>query len=139
MTEQITWEPLGELWWTEAGKTVNASPTQIAFAWCKTQGMTAKASAIAAGYATAGDDANARQAGHRALHSTAVVALLGMHEAETGEGPTGVVDMAEAKRILSNLARKSDATSRILASRSLCFRVALGIRGLCKRPVTFTR
>jgi len=67
----------------------------------------------------AGDDATIRQAGHRAAHSTAVMGLLSMAKAETGQGPDGNVTMDEAKQILSRLARGSDPNVRIKAIESL--------------------
>ena len=79
--------------------------------------MTATGSARAANYA--GDNDSIRQAGHRAAHSTAVMGLLSMAKAETGQGPDGNVTMTEAKQILSRLARGSDPNVRIKAIESL--------------------
>jgi len=79
--------------------------------------MTATGCARAAGYS--GDDATIRQAGHRAAHTTAVMGLLSMAKAETGQGPDGNVTMDEAKQILSRLARGSDPNVRIKAIESL--------------------
>src|SRR5262249_14367658 len=79
--------------------------------------LTATGAARAAGYA--GDDTSIRQAGHRAAHSTAVMGLLSMAKAETGQGPDGNVTMTEAKQILSRLARGSDPNVRIKAIESL--------------------
>src|SRR6516162_7818216 len=117
MTEEIDWEPLGEDWWREAGANCHASEQQIIFALHRHKGMTATGAAKAAQYA--GNDDTIRQAGHRASHSTAVVALLSMAKAETGKGPDGNVTMTEAKQILSRLARGSDPNVRIKAIESL--------------------
>jgi hypothetical protein len=70
-----------------------------------------------AGYA--GDSDSVRQAGSRAAKSTAVMNLLAMASAEAGGGDTGVVNGAEAKRILSRLARGSDPSVRIRAIEGL--------------------
>jgi hypothetical protein len=98
MTEEIDWGELGETWWREAGANCHATEQQIIFALHRHQGMTATGCARAAGYS--GDDATIRQAGHRAAHSTAVMGLLSMAKAETGQGPDGNVTMDEAKQRL---------------------------------------
>jgi hypothetical protein len=117
MTQEIDWGELGEVWWREAGANCHATEQQIIFALHRHKGMTATGSARAANYA--GDDATIRQAGHRAAHSTAVMGLLSMAKAETGQGPDGNVTMDEAKQILSRLARGSDPNVRIKAIESL--------------------
>ena len=117
MTEQIDWAPLGEGWWREAGANCHATEQQIIFALHRHKGMTATGAAKAAQYA--GNNDTIRQSGHRASHSTAVVALLSMAKAETGQGPDGNVTMDEAKQILSRLARGSDPNVRIKATESL--------------------
>src|SRR5262249_54617096 len=111
------WSPLGEAFWTEAAGTVGATPLQAKFACCRHRGMTATGSARASGYS--GDKVSIRQAGHRAAKSTAVMNMLSLARAQTGEGPDGVVTGAEAKRILSRLARGSDPNVRIKALESL--------------------
>src|SRR5262249_17822904 len=111
------WSPLGEAFWTEAAGTVGATLLQSRFACCRHRGMTATGSARASGYS--GDKVSIRQAGHRAAKSTAVMNLLALAKAESGEGPDGVVTGAEAKRILSRLARGSDPAIRIKALESL--------------------
>jgi hypothetical protein len=118
-TEQLDWNPLGREWWEEAGRMSSASPEQVAFALCRSKSMNATASARAAGYATAGDSANARQAGHRAAHSTAVLAMLSLYAAETGTTDTSVVDTKEGKAILSRIARQAAANERIRAVEAL--------------------
>jgi hypothetical protein len=115
--EEIDWGELGEAWWREAGAACHASEQQIIFAVHRHKGMTATGSARAAKYS--GDDATLRQAGHRAAHSTAVMGLLSMAKAETGQGPDGNVTLVEAKQILSRLARGSDPNVRIKAIETL--------------------
>ena len=117
MTTETDWGELGEDWWREAGANCHASEQQIIFALHRHKGMTATGAAKAAQYA--GNDDTIRQAGHRASHSSAVVALLSMAKAETGKGPDGNVTMDEAKQILSRLARGSDPNVRIKAIESL--------------------
>src|SRR5262249_46420476 len=111
------WAPLGEGFWTEAAATVGATPLQAKFACCRHRGMTAAGSARASGYS--GDKVSIRQAGSRAAKSTAVMNMLSLARAQTGGGPDGVVSAAEAKRILSRLARGSDPNVRIKALESL--------------------
>jgi hypothetical protein len=118
MNEEIDWTPLGEDWWREAGANCHATEQQIIFALHRHKGMTATGAAKAANYA--GDDATIRQAGHRAAHSTAVMGLLSMAKAETGQGPDGNVTLEEAKAILSRLARGSDPNVRIKSIETLC-------------------
>jgi phage terminase small subunit len=117
MVEEIDWGELGESWWREAGANCHATEQQIIFALHRWKGMTATASARAAQYS--GDENSIRQSGHRAAHSTAVMGLLSMAKAETGQGPDGNVTMTEAKQILSRLARGSDPNVRIKAIESL--------------------
>jgi hypothetical protein len=117
MTTETDWGELGEDWWREAGANCHASEQQIIFALHRHKGMTATGAAKAAQYA--GNDDTIRQAGHRASHSTAVVALLSMAKAETGQGPDGNVTMMEAKQILSRLARGSDPNVRIKSIETL--------------------
>src|SRR5262249_29349801 len=114
---EFDWSPLGEAFWKEAAGTVGATPLQAKFACCRQRGMTATGSARASGYS--GDKVSIRQAGSRAAKSTAVMNMLALARAQTGEGPDGVVGGAEAKRILSRLARGSDPNVRIKALESL--------------------
>jgi hypothetical protein len=117
MTEEFNWDPLGEAFWTEAAATTGATMLQARFACCRHRGMTATGAARLAGYTSDGD--GIRQAGSRAAKSTAVMNLLAMAVAEAGGGDDGLVDAAEAKRILSRLARGSDPNVRIKAIESL--------------------
>jgi hypothetical protein len=114
---EFDWLPLGEGFWTEAAATCGATALQARFACCRHRGMTATGAAKLAGYTADGD--GIRQAGSRAAKSTAVMNLLAMAVAEAGGGDDGVVDSAEAKRILSRLARGSDPNVRIKALESL--------------------
>jgi hypothetical protein len=120
MTEQkseFNWDPLGEAFWTEAAATTGATMLQARFACCRHRGMTATGAARLAGYTADGD--GIRQSGSRAAKSTAVMNLLALAVAEAGGGDDGVVDSAEARRILSRLARGSDPNVRIKAIESL--------------------
>ena len=60
-------------------------------------------------------DNSIRQAGSRAAKSTAVMNLLALAQAEQAGGDDGTVGPAEARRILSRLARGSDPSVRICA------------------------
>jgi hypothetical protein len=112
-TTEFDWSPLGSGFWEEAKKTTGASDMQVRFACCRHRGMTAVGSAKAAGYS--GDADSIRQAGSRAAKSTAVMNLLALATAESGGGADGTVSPAEARRILSGLARGSDPSVRIRA------------------------
>jgi hypothetical protein len=112
-SEEFDWSPLGEAFWLEAQKTCGASDLQTRFACCRVRGMTAVGSARAAGYT--GDNQTLRQAGSRAAQSTAVMNLLALAKVEAAGGDDGTVGVAEARRILSRLARGSDPNVRIKA------------------------
>lgn len=112
-TSEFDWSPLGEAFWAEAQKTCGASDLQTRFACCRVRGMTAVGSARAAGYT--GDNQTLRQAGSRAAQSTAVMNLLALSKVEAAGGDDGTVGVAEARRILSRLARGSDPNVRIKA------------------------
>src|SRR5262249_43772468 len=111
------WSPLGEAFWKEAAGTVGATPLQAKFACCRQRGMTATGAARASGYS--GDKVSIRQAGSRAAKSTAVMNMLSLARAQTGEGPDGVVTGPEAKQTLGRLARGSDPDVRNKALGSL--------------------
>jgi hypothetical protein len=110
---EFDWSPLGEGWWLEAQKTCNATDLQVRFCCARTRGMTASGAAKAAGYT--GDATTIRQAGSRAAKSTAVMNMAALAAAEGRGGDDGTVGPAEARRILSRLARGSDPSVRIRA------------------------
>jgi hypothetical protein len=118
VTEQtdFDWSPLGSAFWVEAQKTTGASDQQTRFACCRYRDMSATGSARSSGYV--GEGVTLRQAGSRAAKSTAVMQLLALASAEGG-GSDGTVDAAEAKQILSRLARGSDPSVRIRALEAL--------------------
>ncbi len=116
-TESFDWSPLGESWWTEAAATTGASVLQARFACCRHRGMTATLSAKLAGYSGSND--SIRQVGSRTSKTTAVMNILALAVAETGQGDENIVGGAEARRILSRLARGSDPNVRIKAIESL--------------------
>jgi hypothetical protein len=115
--DHINFGELGRDWWFSNGQTVQATTQQIIFSCCRHNGMNMTASAKAAQYS--GDETTIRQAGHRAAHSTAVCSLLSLAAAETGYGPDGNVDMAEARQILSRLCRNAEPLTRIRAIETL--------------------
>jgi len=86
---------------------------QARFACCRHKGWTATAAAKASGYSGRGDDI--RNVGSRAAKSTAVVNMLAFAAAEGKGGPDGNVDRAEARRLLSHIARHGDPSIRIRA------------------------
>lgn len=112
------WSPLGEEWWAEAKATCGGTWEQARFACGRhSRHLTMAQAAREAGYA--GDDDSIRQAGSRAAKTTAVMAMLAMAAAESGGGDDGNVSRAEAKNILSRLARNSDPNVRMKAIDSL--------------------
>jgi hypothetical protein len=117
MSEDFDWSPLGEAFWSEAQKTCGATDMQVRFSVCRHRGMTAVGAARASGYS--GDADSIRQAGHRAAKSTAVMNMLALAQAEAAGGDDGTVTPAEARRILSRLARGSDPSVRIKALENL--------------------
>ena len=121
MTDQkdaeFSWEPLGEAWWLEAQATCGATDLQVRFACCRHRGMTRTLAARLAGYKGTAD--SIRQSASDAAKTNAVVNMLALAAAETGSGDDGTLGPAEAKRILSRLARNSDPTVRIKAIESL--------------------
>jgi hypothetical protein len=117
MSEDFSYDPLGEAFWLDAQKTCGATDLQVRFAVCRHRGMTATRAAKLAGYA--GDDDSIRQAGHRAARTNCVVAMLDLAKVEGAGGDDGAVSPAEARRILSRLARGSDPSVRIKAIETL--------------------
>jgi hypothetical protein len=111
--DDFDWSPLGSGFWDEAQKTAGASALQTRFACARARGITAAGAARAAGYT--GDRQTIRQAGSRAAQSAAVMRLLALAQAEQAGGDDGTVSPAEARRILSRLARGSDPSVRIRA------------------------
>ena len=108
------WKPLGEDWWRAAAKDVRVrDERQIKFACCKHRGCSNTESARQSGYTT-NEDA-VRQVAYRVFRSNAVQDLLALAVAEAKGGHGGTVDSAEARRILSNLARGSDPSIKIRA------------------------
>ena len=118
--EEMNWGELGEQWWKETGATVGATEAQVVFSCCFHQGMSATGAARVAKYGSGGSEDGIRQSGHRAAHSVAVMHLLSLAHAETGSGPSGNVELDEAKAILSRLARQTgDPNTRLRAIESL--------------------
>jgi hypothetical protein len=114
---EFDWSPLGPTFWSEAAKTTDASERQAKLACGLHAGKTKALSARLAGYG--GDDASIRQTGARMAKSDTVQNLLALAVAQAGGGDDGIVGTAEARRILSRLARGSDPSVRIKALESL--------------------
>jgi hypothetical protein len=91
---------------------------QRRFACCRHRGMTAKLSAKLAGYGDGSDD-SLRTSGSRASRTNVVVNMLQLAKVEAAGGDDGTVTPAEARRILSRLARGSDPSVRIKAIENL--------------------
>lgn len=113
----FNYSPLGQAWWVQTARELGASDKQTKFAASKHRGCSNTRAAEEAGY-TASTEAGLRTTGYRLFRSNIVQRLLAMTAAEGG-GFDGSVDAAEAKRILSSLARGSDPSIRIRAVEAL--------------------
>jgi hypothetical protein len=118
MSNEFDWGSLGESWWTDASTSIGADLRQAKFACCVHRGCSNTEAARQAGYSP-GNEEGMRAEGYRVSRSNKVLSLLALANAETGTGPDGTVDKAEAKRILSSLARGSDPAVRIRAIEQL--------------------
>ena len=127
MTDQSTdddfWGEKGEEYWRDLGAQCGASELQIKFACARYQGASATGAAKLAGYAESPVDPGAiRQAGHKAIRSTAVAAMLALAAAEDEPRTTAtkVMDKAGRVQLLSDIASKSpDPTLKIRAVEGL--------------------
>jgi hypothetical protein len=111
------YSPLGQSWWIQTARELGASDKQTKFAASKHRGCSNTRAAEESGY-TATTEAGLRTTGYRLFRSNIVQRLLAMTVAEGG-GPDGTVDAAEARRILSSLARGSDPSIRIRSVEAL--------------------
>ena len=111
------YSPLGQSWWIQTVREFCASDKQTKFAASKHRGCSNTRAAEESGY-TATTEAGLRTTGYRLFRSNIVQRLLAMTVAEGG-GPDGTVDAAEARRILSSLARGSDPSIRIRSVEAL--------------------
>lgn len=110
------WQPLGESWWREAGRTFGASSLQIKFACAKHRGCRNTQAAREAGYSDS--DGSIKQTAYRTFRTNAVTNLLSLATAERA-GVDGTVNGRESKNILSRLARGADPSIRIRAIEAL--------------------
>jgi hypothetical protein len=115
--QDFDWGDLGRDWWMNAARQLGANERQAKFAAAKRRGCTNTGAAIEAGYAATANQV-ARSTGYRLARSNSVGRLLAFASAEK-EGPDGSVEPAEARRILSGLARGSDPSIRIRACEAL--------------------
>jgi len=113
-TDEFDWGEKGEVFWRGIQKAAaTRSELALKFVVGKAAG---KSNAEAARCAGAGGQPNA--AGYRLSRANQVQRLFAVLQAETGD-EVGHVDGAEAKRILSHLARGSDPSVRIRAVEAL--------------------
>lgn len=118
MTEESTfdWGEKGEAYWRDLGAQCKASEQQIRFACARHGGASATGAARLAGYDPGNDPATIRQAGYKAIRTTAVAAMLAIanSEDEPSSSPTKVMDKAARLAKLSAIAHKSqDPTLQI--------------------------
>lgn len=111
------WNPLGEAWWRDTAQQLGASDKQTKFAAAKHRGCSNTEAARQAGY-TASNEGGLRTQGYRLARANIIEKLLAFASGEGG-GYNGSVDRAEARRILSSLARGSDPSVRIRAIEQL--------------------
>ena len=121
-TENLTegsfdWGNLGEPWWVETGGKCSATEKQIKFACARHAGASATGAARLAGYSDSETDASAiRQAGHKAVRSTAVLNMLALADAEDEPTAGRVLDKQARAQMLSELAEKNpDPTIKLRA------------------------
>jgi hypothetical protein len=112
-SDDFDWSPLGREFWLDTGKQLGASERQIKFAASKYRGTSNTRAAEESGY-EASTEGGLRSTGYRLFRANVIQKLLAFASAESGgTGPDGSVDRAEARRILSSLARGSDPSVRI--------------------------
>jgi hypothetical protein len=114
----IDYGQLTKDWWHETGATIGASERAIKFSAAKFRGASNTVAAREAGYG-GNNESGARTEGYRLYRSNKVTQLLALAAAEAGGGIDGTVQPAEAKQILSHLARGSDPSVRIKALEAL--------------------
>src|SRR6185369_1641011 len=120
MTETDTFDygTLGEVWWLQTGQQLGANVKQIRFAAAKYRGCSNTQAYREAGYEAA-NEGGYRTGGYRLARANIIERLLAFAAGDGGEGYDGSVDRAEARRILSSLARGSDPSVRIRAIEQL--------------------
>lgn len=119
MEQDFDWGELGRDWWLKTATEIGASERHAKFAAAKHRGETNTNAARSAGFG-GGSEASVRSEGYRLFRSNKVNQLLALASAESGgKGYDGTVTTAEARQILSQLARGSDPQVRIKAIESL--------------------
>jgi hypothetical protein len=122
MDDTYNWAPLGRSFWARAALECNGTPLQARFACAKTRGLNHSAAAREAGVARA-----AKSIGFELSKNPKVVAMLAM-AATAGKvrpskledaRPDGEMTGAEAKSILTDIARSSDPVLKIRAVEAL--------------------
>jgi hypothetical protein len=111
--QPFDWNPLGEAWWREAAGQLGATEKQVLFAAAKYRGTSNAEAARQSGYG--GDEDSIRQTAYRVFRTSAVQNLLALATSELRGASDGTVDAAEARRLLSKLARGSDPNVKIRA------------------------
>ena len=101
------WGDLGEQWWRDTGAACKASEQQIKFAAARHKGASATACAKIAGYEAGANAAAIRQAGHRAVRSTAVLNMLALAKSEGKQTAPTSMDRDARVQLLSDIARSS--------------------------------
>jgi hypothetical protein len=119
MTDRFDWGQLTQDWWLTTAKTIGANERHAKFAAAKFRGCTNTEAARQSGFAPGGSEGSIRSEGYRLARANKIVQLLSLASAECGGGIDGCVTSAEAKQILSHLARGSDPSVRIKALDSL--------------------
>jgi len=117
MTDAFDWGSLPESWWLETGKSIGANEKQCRFAAAKHNGCSNSEAAEQAGYGSSSPEA-LRSEGYRVFRSNKVQQLLALAAGEEGGDSKGDITPAEAKQILSKLARGSDPQIKIKALES---------------------
>jgi len=116
--DAFDWGSLSEKFWRDTGAEIGCNEKQIKFAAAKHRGATNSLAAKEAGYGQGSDEA-LRSEGYRVFRSNKVQALLSLAAAEEGGKSAGDITEAEARTILSKLARGSDPAIKIKALESI--------------------
>jgi hypothetical protein len=115
--DNFDWGELGADWWRKTAAEIGTTERHAKFACAKRRGTSNVQAARESGFGSTA--ASLRAEGWRVSKSQRVSQLLALASAESGGGYDGSLTQAEAKQILTNLARGSDPNVRIKSIESL--------------------
>jgi phage terminase small subunit len=120
--DTYNWNPLGRSWFARAAMETNATPLQARFAAAKLRGLGHTAAAREAGIGR-----TAKSNGYHLAKHPKVIAIIAMATTANGKRPNrleearpdGEMSAAEAKSILTDIARQNEPALKIRAVESL--------------------